>query len=153
MSGNNFNYNGSWRWTDGHILVADLTTAFNVTSFARADDQPDMVDWVEPSTGSELYSDAADTVEAMDGSLGDIGNGNVRWSLVGLSPHMVNWLRTEKFNGKKSELATIMTFDATRGWIVVQCTAQWPMKIDSLRRTGRIFDEFPITFVDTVVIT
>mgnify|MGYP000446912703 CR=1 FL=1 len=144
-----YNYNGAWRWAYGHIDPDDLDGDYDLLSFPRAADQPDIMDWVEPGDGGDLYQDAALVVEAMDASLGGQGGGRVVWPLI-LTPLMVDWIGVNRFDGrKKSAPATIMTFDATKGWVKLHCTAQWPKDITSLRREGNVFNPFPITFTDT----
>jgi hypothetical protein len=126
-----------------------LDTTYDITAFTRAADMPDILDWLEPGNGSDLFDDVAVVQEAMDGSLGGQGGGQVVWPLVGITPLMADWLATNRFDGrKKSAPATIMTFDSTQGWVILHCTAGWPKSIASLRRVGVIFEEFPITFTD-----
>lgn len=145
-----YDYGGSWRWAQGLIAAASLDATYDLTALPRAADMPDILDWIEPGDGSDLYNDVAIVQESMDGSLGGQGGGNVTWALQGMTPLMVAYIATNRFDGrKKSANATIMTFDPTFGWVKLWCVAQWPRDMTSLRRIGNVYDSFPVLFTDT----
>ncbi len=141
-----------WRLRAGHVLAADLTAAYDITLWPRQTDQPLIVDWQPPLEGSDLYLEAEDVVEGLDGALSSVGRASFTWYLYLPTPLMVNYVRMTIFQNRLSAAVTVRTFDRDRGlWRIVNATAQWPKNPPREGEPqGRGYNRFPIRFIDAV---
>lgn len=128
---------GSHRIRPGTYPADELTTDYEVEQFIRADDQPGIIDWFEPLTGSDIYSEVAEYVDALDGSRGGFGGGEFSWRVALLTPGMVQHWRDDIFGGADYVDCTAMTerrdsYDDH--WFVVNARAIWA----DLRRDAEV---------------
>lgn len=137
-----YEYSGSYRIRAGTWAANQLGEAYEFSIFPRQDDQPNIVDWLEPLEGSDVYRDFAEIDLAMDGTGKTIGEGSVTWYSSYWTPFMVSYFIATYPPGAY----TIMTFDAGEGWIVVNCTLQ-PIDKTQGQRVGTGYKSIPIRFV------
>lgn len=114
---------GDWRIRSGTHDAVDMTSTYNVKSLPRQADQ--RIAWWRPNDPAGALSDAAEDVEAFDGSWGMHGGQEVTWMLRQLSPLQVKYLKDTFFGGTRyTEAITIMTWDRGSGdWVVLNCKA------------------------------
>lgn len=120
---------GSFRWAYGTLAAAALTSAYAISDFPRQDDQPVGLDWRMDIDPSDLYLDSAELVDALDFSRGGFGEATFTLLSAVMSGGMMQYVRTNLFQGGYSAPATVMTRDrASYGarWKTVTATALWP---------------------------
>lgn len=150
MTGENYDYNGSYRLGAGEIALGDFDETYELEQFPRQDDQPAIVDWLEPLAGSDVYTEFIDQPEAMDGTADTFGNGAFDWFTGYWSPLMVKYFLDTFFpDGTGWARVTVMTFDAGHGWRVVWATMNRP-KLNEAERVGYGYNRIRIPFVNAV---
>lgn len=137
-----YEYSGSYRIRAGTWAANQLDSSYEVGVLPRQDDQPNIVDWLEPLEGSDVYRDFAEINISMDGTGKTLGEGSVTWFSSYWTPFMVSYFIDTYPPGEY----TIMTFDAGAGWIVVNCTLQ-PIDKTQGQRVGTGYKSIPIRFV------
>jgi hypothetical protein len=142
---------GSYRWRAGIWEAAGLTTDYEIAALAQQSDQPDSFPWFPPTTQAGAFSETASIEEAFDGSRGGYGFSEFSWPFQILTPLMVKHIRDRFFDGTGfSADATVMTWDrGGKGWIVLNCTAQWNDPAKTAEADGILgYMDFRIDFVE-----
>lgn len=116
---------GSYRLRLGHHNAADLTTAYDVTSFPIQPDQGN-IPWLRPIDPSSVVKESASQVVAFNGTKGAQGQIQLSWYFAPMTPGMQQYLRNTFFAGDEwSADVTLMTWDRSYGWRVLQAVAHW----------------------------
>lgn len=131
---------GSWRIRPGTWDAVDLTEAYAFTAFPTQDDQPGDLTWYNPAGDqNNAVAEVSEITEAFDGSRGGYGDYEGRLVLPVLTPGMVHYVRTYLFGGRGtfSAAATLMIWDRSQGWIVINCTIGWNEPARNAEARGR----------------
>jgi hypothetical protein len=106
--------NSTYRWRVGFVNEAQLTSAYNITSFTRFDDMGGE-NWMNPE-GTSLFNEGALAEPTLAGDANFLGLQNVDWTLVGLTPEMLNYVlqNAALFNGAASMDSTISTWNGSK---------------------------------------
>lgn len=153
MSGENYDYDGSFRLGEGEIDLGHFDETYAIELFPRQDDQPNIVDWLpEPLEGSDVYSDFDELIEDMAGGADTWGNDSFTWFMGYWSPLMVKYFINRFFPDKRgSRRVTVMTFDRGYGFKVVHATMWRPILTDS-DPAGTGYNRVKIPFVNAVMV-
>lgn len=148
MAGENYDYGGSPRLGLGEIALADFDETYEIERFPRQADQPNIVDWLPPLDGSDVYSEFIENVRGFDGSSGTWGAGSFDWYTGYWTPLMCRYF-TDTFlaNGAGSARVTVMTFDRAYGYRVLWATMIRP-DFRNAEPVGEGYSRIRIEFIE-----
>lgn len=149
MSGENYDYSGSYRLGEGSVALASFDATYSIDLFPRQADQPAIVDWLsEPLQGSDVYDEYIEIVRDMAGGAGVWSNGAFEWYAGHWTPLMVKYFMNRFFpSGAGSADVTVMTFDRAYGFRVLWAKMIRPSFRDA-EAVGRGYNRIKIEFVN-----
>lgn len=124
----------------GFPLQADMTGQFQ-----RA--------WIDPQDPSDIYSEAAEFVMALDNTVGLSGGIEFDWYLFLPTRGMVEYWKSTIFGGERSRRFTVQTRQRdslTNEWVVVWCWGVLPLPSEG-EPLGKGYGKYKIHFFDGVL--
>lgn len=146
----NLDYNSaSYRIRVGTYSEVEMTEEYEISQFPQQEDQPDFMLWHQPVDPSSAVSEVEEVVDAFDGSRGGYGGYKLTWTLVPMTPGMVQFIRNIIFENNFTQTVTIMTWSRSEGWIVLNCMAIWNVPAQTASPGGmRGYLDFKIDFIE-----
>jgi len=111
---------GSYRLRAGWVSRAELPAEYEIVRWPKAADQR-YTRWKIPMDEGRLTNRYAEDVISLGGAAITLGEGNDLWPLGGWTTGMTTYVKDTIFSGLNWGKFTIMTWDRSVGWIVVQC--------------------------------
>lgn len=130
------------------------TSTYAVNSFPVQSDMLGNIRWIDPADPSDIYSEAAEWVMALDNTSG--GNGGIEfdWYLFLPTRGMVEYIKQTIFGGQRSRKFTVQTRrrdSLTNKWTVVWCWGVLPDERSDAESVGGGFQKFKVHFFDGVL--
>lgn len=142
-----------YRLASGTLTVAAMDSGaatYAIENFTRQNDMSVGRVWLRPKDEADVIDFAAEYVDGLSGIRGGLGRPVIQWTLQGLTPLMVKYIRDTFFSGTNLYGdVTARTFNRGVGaWQYYNGRAQWSSFKDSSLVAGGY--DLPLTIIKCV---